>query len=332
MAAATLRILARNIESAAFNREDSGPLRIQFSDFSIEYLHQSDRSRLDYAQQFFKDAVFGECLIEREYESIPPKPGDYAGFGAIADEPEDLLLLLRLFHLGDLAFVAVSIEKSGHRAANLYPYRVISGLVGESTRQYRLESTDVSAWESFASSLRASAAWGSDWFKVSRRSFLYGGSKEFNPNFESEVDSVADYIASLEAALVPKSFLIQRCLKERAVHILGLREEKAQQTKKLLTKFYAIRSTLVHGGSVKEQLSILQDRDCWRDFEQLVRDLLVAALAKVPADETARTSYLASLYEPDDNARGEQVKENFKAIKDQKSREILLAVLSESLR
>jgi hypothetical protein len=335
MSAATLRILARNIESVAFNREfanSTDPLTIQFSDFSIEYLHQTNRSRLDYARQFFKDAVFGECLIEREYESIPLKLGDYTGFGAIADEPEDLLLLLRLFHLGDLAFVAVSIEKSGHSAANLYPYRVISGLVGESTRQYRLEQTDVSAWESFAASLRASAAWRADWFKVSRRSFLYGGSKEFNPNFESEVDRVADYIASLEAALVPKSFLIQRCLKERAVRLLGLTEEKAQPTKKLLTKFYALRSTLVHGGSVKEQLSVLQDRDCWRDFEQLVRDLLVAALGKVPTNETARASYLASLYEPDDNARAEQVQENFKAIKDQKTRENLLAVLSESPR
>jgi hypothetical protein len=57
MAAATLRILARNIESAAFNREDSGPLRIQFSDFSIEYLHQSDRSRLDYAKITFDKPV-----------------------------------------------------------------------------------------------------------------------------------------------------------------------------------------------------------------------------------------------------------------------------------
>jgi len=47
---------------------------------------------------------------------------------SLADEPEDFLLLLRLFHLGDLAFVAVSIEKSGYSAANLYPYRVISDL------------------------------------------------------------------------------------------------------------------------------------------------------------------------------------------------------------
>jgi hypothetical protein len=206
----------------------------------------------------------------------------------------------------------------------------MSGLVGESTRQFWLEQTDVPKWESFAASLRASASWKADWFKVSRRSSLYGGSKEFNPNFESEVDRVADYIASLEAALVPKSFLIQRCLKERAVRLLGLTEEKAQQIKKLLSKFYAIRSTLVHGGSVKDQLSFLQDRDCWLDFEQLVRDLIVAALGKVPAEETPRKSYLASLYEPDDNARAKEIKENFKAIKDPEARKSLLAALRES--
>lgn len=88
----------------------------------------------------------------------------------------------------------------------------------------------------------------------------------------------------------------------------------------------------MHGSSVREQLSILQDRDSWRDFEQLIRDLLIAALGKIPANETARASYLASLYEPDDNARAEQVKENFNAIKDQKARENLIDVLRESLR
>ena len=333
MPAATLRILARNIESAAFNRESSNitePLKIQFSTFAIEQLHQVNRSRFDYARRFFKDAMFGECLIEREYQSIPPKPGDFSGFGAIADEPEDLLLLFRLFHPGDLVFAAVSIETSGHNPANLYPYRVISGLVGESTRQFRLEQTDVSTWENFAASLRSSDSWRADWFKVSRRSFLYGGSKEFNPNFESEVDGVADYIAALEAALVPKSFLIQRSLKERAVRLLGLTEDKARQTKKLLGKFYAVRSALVHGASVKDQLLLLQDRNCWYEFEQLVRDLIVAALRKVPPEENSHQSYLASLYEADDNARAEQIEENFKAIKDPNARKSLLAVLSTS--
>jgi hypothetical protein len=333
MPAATLRILARNIESAAFNRESSNftePLKIQFSDFSIEQLHQVSRSRLEYARKFFKDAVFGECIIEREYQSIPPKPGDHTGFGAINDEPEDLLLLLRLFHPGDLAFASVSIEKSGHKPANLYPYRVISGLVYESTRQFRLEQADVPTWERFAASLRSSDSWRADWFKVSRRSFLYGGGKEFNPNFESEVDSVADYIAALEAALVPKSFLIQRCLKERAVRLLGLTDEKARQTKKLLGKFYAVRSSLVHGASVKDQLSLLQDRDCWHEFEQLIREVIVAALRKVPSEESSREAYLASLYEPDDIARAEQIEENFKAIKDPEARKSLIAALGGS--
>lgn len=332
MPAATLRILARNIESE-FNRESFNfgePDRIQFSDFSIEHLHQANRSRFNYARKFFENAMVGECLIEREYEAIPAKAGDYTGFGAITDAPEDLLLLLRLFRPGDLAFVAVSIEKSGHSPQTLYPYRVISNLVTDSTRQFVLEHADVPAWESFAASLKSSASWTSDWFRVSRRSFLYGGSEEFNPNFESEVDRVADYMASLEAALVPKSFLIQRCLKERAVRLLGLDEDRAQRVKKMLSKFYAVRSTLVHGGSVKEQLAVLQDPDGWLNFERLVRDLLVAAIRKIPAEESARKAYLTSLYEPDDNARAEEINENFKAIKDPTIREALVAVLRAS--
>jgi hypothetical protein len=331
MPAATLRILARNIESE-FNRESFNfgePDRIQFSDFSIEHLHQANRSRLKYARKFFENAMIDECLIEREYEAIPPRAGDRTGFGAIIDEPEDLLLLLRLFRRGDLAFVAVSIE-SDNSMQTLYPYRVISNLVPESPLQFVLEQADVPAWESFAASLRSSASWRSDWFRTSRRSFLYGSSDEFNPNFESEVDRVADYIASLEAALVPKSFLIQRCLKERAVRLLGLDEGRAQRVKEMLSKFYTVRSKLVHGGSLEEQLSVLQDRDGWWNFERLVRNLLVAAIRKIPAEASARRAYLTSLYEPDDNVRAGVIKENFKAIKDPAIRDALVADLRAS--
>jgi hypothetical protein len=335
MPAAILRILARNVESDGFTpipADAFSPQKTHFPDFSIELIDK--QSRLNYARTFFKDAMLGECIIEREYESIPPAPvsEDYGEFGGIPWDAEDLLLLLRLFRPGDLAFVSVSMQKPGGRLTKVYPYRVISDANHNSSRPFRIDSSDVTRWEVFATSMMSSPAWKSSWFHVARRWFLYGGAKEFNPNFEDAVDRVADYVAALEAALIPESDLfIQRRLRERAVRLLGINDQNAPTTKQILTRFYGIRSTLVHGSPLSDkELAHLRDRQRWLEFEQLVRDLLVAALRGIPAEDAARVSYLEKLYQPDDAERGEDFAKNFKTIKDpQVGRELLCKLLRE---
>jgi hypothetical protein len=104
--------------------------------------------------------------------------------------------------------------------------------------------------------------------------------------------------------------------------------EETKATKKILTRFYKIRSTLVHGSPVSgEDLAYLQNRELWREFEKLVRDLLRAALLKIPADDVARTAYLSKLYEPSDDERAEELERTFRAIKDQRVRKELLSKL-----
>jgi hypothetical protein len=334
--AATLRILARNVESDAFRlvpADPSSQMKIQLPGLSIELLDR--QSRLNYARDFFKDATRDECLIERDYESIPPspEPEDYGDFGGIPWDAEDLLFLLRLFRPGDLAFVSLSMQRPHRPPQKLYPYRVISDANRNSTRPFRIDRSDVPSWEVFAISVKSSPAWKSAWFNVARRWFLYGGAKEFNPNCESEVDRVADYVAALEAILVPKSDqFIQRQLKRRAVRLLGLNDEDALATKKLLMRFYKIRSTLVHGSKVSDDdLLYLQDRERWREFEQIVRDLLVAAVLKMPAGEPARLAYLSRLYEPNDEERAEALVESFKAINNSKVRRELICKIVHKL-
>lgn len=332
--AATLRILVRDFESDAFSRNDRdfiSPLKIQFSDFSVEYIADGNSRRLEYARRFFDEAMYGDCLIERAYETIPPLPEDFPGFGAIVLAPEELLLLLRLFRPGDLVFAAVKIEKvqGGElRQSSLKPYRVISGIGGDSTRPFVLSKSDITTWEEFAATLRTSASWASTWFQVARRCFLKGSSEEFNANFPHEVDRVADYVAALEAALVPETDFVSRRLRERAVKLLGLEGDASAALMKLLNEFYAIRSTLVHGSPLSEdQMSVLRDRDHWWEFEEGVRNLLVSALKNVPPDEVSRRSYLASLYDPDDEARAARIGDEFRGIRDPNVKQELLRSL-----
>lgn len=330
--AATLRILIRDFESDAFVRDGRdfiSPLRLRFSDFFVESVAQGSHRSFERAKKFFPEAMYGDCFIERSYDTIPRKPKSYSGVGAIEDAPEELLLLLRLFQPGDLMFLAVAIEEvkpDGEvRHLTLKPYRVISGLGGDSTRQFVFPKTEVTRWEEFAESLRASSCWNSEWFKLARHFFLYGSSDEFNANFHTEVDRVINYVAALEAALVPEHDFISRRLRERAVKLLDLETGPARDAKKLLSNLYAIRSTLVHGSLLSEdQMELLRDRDLWWKFEDLVRGLLVTSLKIMPPDEPSRCAFLAALFDPDDKARAEQVGEKFRAIKNQDVRRELL--------
>ena len=214
----------------------------------------------------------------------------------------------------------------------LQPYRVISGLGGNSTRQFVFRKAEVARWEAFATGLRSSPCWNSEWFKVARHFFLYGSSDEFNANFHTEVDRVINYVAALEAALVPEHDFISRRLRERAVALLGLENEQAREVKKLLNDLYAIRSTLVHGSLLSiDQMTLLQDHDLWWKFEELVRGLLVTSLKKMPSDEPLRRAFLSSLFDPDDKAIAEQVGEMFRSIKDQKTKWDLLDSLNSDI-
>lgn len=333
--AATLRILIRDFESDAFNRDGADfatPLRLQFSNFFVEAIAQGRHRSLERARMFFSEAMYGDCFIEWPYDRIPPKK-THTGLGAIEDTPEELLLLFRLFHPGDLVFAAVAIEEvmpDGQvRNLKLRPYRVISGIGGDSIRQFVFLKTDVARWEAFAKELRSSACWKSEWFKLARHFFLYGSSDEFNANFHTEVDRVFNYVAALEAAIVPEHDFISRRLRERAVKLLALETEQARDAKKLLNDLYAIRSTQVHGSLLsQDQMELLKDRELWWNFEELVRGLLVACLKKMPSDELSRRTFLSSLFDPDDKVRAEQVGEKFRSIKDQKIRRELLEILN----
>ena len=312
--AATVRVLIRNLEA------DTS--RLEFSDFSIEELNAA---RWEAAREFFPNAYRDEWVLRRDYTTIPPVEENWSGFGAIPFDVEDLLLLLRLYRPGDLAFAGMHIQTQKN-SSRQYPYRVISELVsGYSTRPYRFNQADCHPWEAFEAPLRTSPQWASQWFNVSRRFFLYGGSKEFNPNFQNDVDRVIDYTTALEAAVVPESDFVSRRLRERASVLLGLQGDIERVKKKLLGDMYGIRSTLVHGSSLEErQMALLRDNDQWLAFEQLVRDVMVAALRNVPADETGRKSYLTSVYDLSDKERADKLRQDFRALKSDEVKQGLL--------
>jgi hypothetical protein len=156
---------------------------------------------------------------------------------------------------------------------------------------------------------------------------LYGGGKEFNP-YQGDVGRVIDYMTALEAAIVPESDFVSRRLRERAQRLLRLSGDAGAFTKKVLNEMYAIRSTFVHGSPLDDKkVSLVQDRELWWRFEELVRKVLVEALRTVPSNDRDRRSYLTGLYDLSDADRAEKLRQDFGAIRDSEIKCTLLQTL-----
>lgn len=271
---------------------DSNDSELRFQDFRLRQI--SSRGDIQDTTTLFPGSrIYGtEWLYERTYQDSEVGTG-VAGFGRIPGDLEDTLLLLRLFRPGDIVFTKHSIREPSGQLSIQFPQRIAADIT--TTSFFRFSQTECDSWDAFKSELTASQSWLSQWFAIARRFFLYGGAKEFNPDW-GEVDRIVDYMIALEATLVPEhGFGIGQRLRNRAVSLLGLRDSVAKDASRVLRDFYNVRSTLVHGSPLGDRLrKTLQQMS---EFELLVRRILVAALRQIPPDEDSRKQRLVGWYD-----------------------------------
>jgi len=261
-----------------------------------------------------KDVFQDDWLLEKTYNKLPSCPGPApSGLGGIPNDIEDILFLLRLFKVGDVAFVKQAVVKPNGETLTQYPYRMMNTLNSSSVLTTELSETDREQWSEFAGGLRSSQSWGAEWFSVSRRFFLYGGAKEFNPGW-GEVDRIVDYATALESALVPEGeFSRSRCANRAAVFCATDPDEQ-KGVLSLVKKLYDIRSSIVHGSVLGEEDRTWLKKNS-REVELRVRQVLVAAVQQSPPDEDGRATFLRSLFDVTDEKRGEFALQMFRQIK-----------------
>lgn len=161
--------LVRNLDAHAQS--------LDFGDFSINLVGSRStelREVLSYAEVNPDDWIF-----EKSYAFLPPgSPG--APVGAIPNDIEDILLLLRLYQVSDISFIKLAITLPSGNNNFQIPYRAMNDLNSYSRLRFHIEPSECNLWTAFADGIRESPSWRSDWFGVARRFFLYGGAKEFN--------------------------------------------------------------------------------------------------------------------------------------------------------
>ena|SRR5215831_15843185 len=116
--------------------------------------------------------------IQRDYPEVPPDGRNPYGLGRIPFDSEDVMHLLRLFKPGDICFV-VQVTQTPEGLQRQYPYpQAFSDYY--STQIYSLNAAECTAFNTFFAQAPSWSGWNSAWFKISRRYFLWGGSKAFS--------------------------------------------------------------------------------------------------------------------------------------------------------
>lgn len=226
---------------------DSSATRLDFGEFTVSRVGL----RFTELRELFSsvDVEQNDWILEKSYGAID------SPVHRMPTDIEDILLLLRLFHAGEIAFIKLVIEVSGVPTV-ARPYRAMNDLNGFSEPPFEIDAETCKSWQRFADSIRESRSWSSDWFATARRFFLSGGAKRFNPK-RDDVDRIVDYTTALESALVwERDYNTRRISRRAAALIAGNDSTEQEVVTRLVTKFYEIRSTIVHGSKLSDSRSI----------------------------------------------------------------------------
>lgn len=295
----TTHVLVKNFES---DRRI-----LEFGDFTLRLI---DGQNLEAARSVFPgvDVYRDNWWLSRDYTDIPDRGQErYRGseVGSAPHHTEDTLLLFRLFQAGDISFASQSFIRPREKLAQ-FPHRMINPLLPHSIMPYRFLETQIVEWQRFSTEMTATPAWRSNWFSIARKYFLWGGNKEFLPQF-GEGDRFVDYTTSLEAVLVTGHELLSRKFQIRGAALLirDPNSEEHRYIRAILKELYGCRSTMVHGD--RDTRSIDEWQELWMQVESLIRNVLNQALRTFPEDETEHRRALMDLYEPTQQELAEQV-------------------------
>ena len=122
-----------------------------------------------------------------------------------------------------------------------------------------------------------------------------------------------DYATALEAALVPEMDFSKRRMSRRAALLVARDPAEQDAVLSVVKKLYDIRSSVVHGTPLDDKQRTWLFENCGQ-VEHRLRQVLVAAVQNIPADDAERRTTLAALYDPTDDDRGDFVVQKFQEI------------------
>ena len=275
---------------------------IVFPDFQI---HRVTSRKYNHYKEIFHNGLYrngDQYVLERDYNT--------SSLEIISTQSEDLMFLLRLFKKGDLVFIQQMINGKDDDLLSQYPYPIVFSNY-HSPHHYKISSCDTVAFDGFSKKLLSSSGWGAPWFQIARRFFLWGTTKEFFAGRDDE--RILDYMIALEALLVFESDFVSRRLSSRVAALVD--KPGCDDSKKLIKKFYSVRSALAHGDKISSN-DISYTNTKMILFEDIVRGVFQRLLLDCPSKNDDRKLYLSKLYDVNDKEMAELMINRLKTIND----------------
>lgn len=248
-----------------FKTEDK---ELDFGDFKLISVGQGPQAA-EWKRRLGCKVVPRNILI-KEFPNYRVRDDDISGFDGIRDSIQDLLLVFRLFKVGDIMFGDFLIEDIEGNDSWYNKY----SLAKRSFFKYDFGQDEIESFNNFRDNITNKDGYRNKFYKFSLNHFMSGVDKRFSYKIEN-LERIVDYVVALESLFLidNKPYFLRHTIAERIPRLL-----KDNSVGKIVKYMYDERSDILHGNNIdlpknKRSKKIEKIKDNMWASEELMRNI-----------------------------------------------------------
>lgn len=263
-----------------------------FDDFKIISIEQGSEAK-EWRQKLGGKGIPSNILI-KEFSNYAMRKEDDSGFDEIYRSMDELLLVFRLYKVGDIMFDHFSIKDldSKEKYSSLYDFAT------SSIYKYKFEQNEILKFNDFRKSIIGKKGYNNIFYKFSLKHFISGGNKRFTYRIEN-LDRIVDYIIALEAIFLIEGnrYFLGRTISRRIYNFL-----KKENADEIVKYMYNERSRIVHGSYItlpenKKGEKIKKLKYYMPLFEELLREVFIKTFDYTFSSREKLIKFMKELYD-----------------------------------
>jgi len=263
---------------------------LNFGDFKIISIKQGPEAT-KWRNEIGCKVVPKNILIKEFPNYNVAAKGDLTGYDRITSSTRNLLLLFRLYKLGDIFFYDSKIKEKGSKNGSITLYDVGR----PSSSRYFFDEEEIEKFNNFRTKLENNLGYKNIFFDFTLNHFMSGVN---NPVFYNPrgLNRIVDYIMALESLFLidNKRYFLRKTFAKRIAKFLN-----DNSLEKLCRFMYDERSKIVHGSYIGSKA------DNWeriksnvKQFEKVIRQVLIKLSKYNFATKNEIIIFMQKLYNP----------------------------------
>ena len=265
---------------------------LNFDDFKIISIEQGSEAK-EWIQILGGKGIPSNILI-KEFPNYIMKKEDDSGFDEIYRSMDELLLVFRLYKVGDIMFDHFLIKNIDNKEeySNLYDFAT------SSVYKYKFEKNEIAKFNDFRKNITEKRGYNNRFYKLPLEYFISGGNKRFSYRIEN-LERIIDYIIALEALFLidGNRYFLRRTISKRISNFL-----KIDNIDKIIKYMYDERSRIVHGNYIilsenKKEEKIKKLKCHMPLFEELLREIFIKIFDYTFSSREKLIKFMKELYD-----------------------------------